>query len=364
MKRRVLTMLLAVTMTAALISGCGGNSGEGGEKKEEVSGEEKAEQPEEKDEQEELIGWLEEAGDQCEKEPVWGYVTESTTSFDDGSTDTSEMVFTVDTEKQIAMYKYDYSTNTQLDFYTVEDGKEYWYTEGYGDYDESAEDFVKVPLKIENKEGYTRVAEAPAFFSENSEWTEVVEQKVTNAGEEDGMIKIQIDEKIKHKEFGEELTRESVLGDYGWTEEEVAYVDGVSEALDAYVKENNEEIEKIRNTEYDYVTVVWITKDEHKLMKKEGKSVSITTGDGEAARAFRNISWKVDSVKSMLEEGVSLEEAKQVVSEDMEEGETYPKSVESTYVTTFVTGADCTPLEELPKDAKEITEEQYYNGEY
>lgn len=365
MKKKVLTLLLVFSMTAALITGCGGNSDAGEERKSEEGNTE--EKTEEKDEEKELISWLDEAVKQYEEETLRGSIQESTASYDDGSTDITKSIKTIDDEKKIVMSKYEFTTNTQLDFYTQEDGKEYWYAEGYGDYDETTGESARIPLKMETENGYTSISEMPGFLFESTDWMEVVEQKVTNAREEDGMIKIRIDKKIKYKMSDGDTTRESVLSDYGWTEEELTYLDGLSEALDAYVKETNEENKIIEDTVYEIPVTVWITKDEHKLVKEEGENPVLRTGSHEAETAFYNMRWKLESIKSMMSEGISLEEAKAAVDEDESataETASNPEWTGSAYVVTYVTGEDCVPLEEIPANAKEITEEQYYNGEY
>lgn len=365
MKKKVLTLLLALTMTSALITGCGGNSDAGEEKKaEEGNTEEKAEEKdEEKDEEKELTAWLDEAVKQYEAEALRGCTQEATSSYDDGSTEVTKYVKTVDDEKKIVMSKYEYTTNTQTDFYTQEDGKDYWYAEGYNENGEP------IMLKIESTEEYNTyagMAAEPKFLAESTDEIEVVEQTVTNAGEEDGMIKIQIDEKLKYHMSDGDITRESVLDDCGWTEEDLAYLEGISEAIDAYVKETNEENKVIEETVYDVSETVWITADGHKLVKSESEQSSFNTGNGEAAMAFYNMRWKLDGIKSMLAEGISLEEARQTADEQYSTDESGPSRIYTgvTRVTTYVTGGDCVPLEELPADAKEITEEQYYNGEY
>lgn len=363
MKKKVLTLLLALTMTSALITGCGGNSDAGEEKKaEEGSTEEKAEEKdEEKDEEKELTAWLDEAVKQYEAEALRGYTQEITSSYDDGSTDVTKFVKTIDDEKKIAMSKHEFTTNTQTDFYTQEDGKDYWYAEGYNENGEP------IMLKIESKEvynTYANMAATPKFLAESTDDIEVVEQTVTNAGEEDGMIKIRIDKKLKYHMSDGNTTRESVLDECGWTEEDLAYLDGISEAIDAYVKESNDENNTIRETVVS--ATVWITADGHKLVKEEGEDTVSKAENREAESAFYNMRWKLDSIKSMLAEGMSLEEAKQVADEQYPatDSESFPTYTGATDVVTYVTGGDCVPLEELPADAKEITEEQYYNGEY
>lgn len=373
MKKRLLTFMFVMGISVALLSGCGNDSGtDGNAEKEtgaasETSGKSDEKSAEEK-EQEELLGWLREASEQLAEEPVWGFKDKNVTVNEKGEKDETQTLCTVDTQKQIAMYKYRFSTNDQLEFLTKEGDQEYIYHEVQTQEDgkEVEKTYYKVPQTEEVKAAgyntYTGIQPLNLSFVSNDS-VEYVDYNLENEGEEDGAIKIKLETELKLKKPFPSITRESLLEESGWTEEQVGMIEGASEAIEAYIKENDANIERNKDKVYSNTAWYWITKDEHKLVKGEYESY-ILEQETEARNKYYTVSWKIDSLKSALEEGFSKEEAVKMANEIEDDSEPWPQTTEAKATTEFVSGEECEPLEELPKDAKEITWEQYMNGEY
>lgn len=363
--------MLVLGILAMLMSGCTNSSDPGG--KEDNASVESAEDAEKIDDmspeeaqRQELLGWLKEAAEQQAKESVWGYKEKNTIIYENGEKEENEGSKTVDSQKQIVMYRYHFATNDQIDFYTREGDKEYQYVQD-SKFDDEKGEYVDIFLKVlleEENTGYTFMAAPVGFSFEDSETMEYADYSLTDEGEEDGTVKIKVTEKFKLKDHFAKVTRESVLEENGWTEEDVQAIEGASKALDAYIEENDKNIENLKDKEYERTTYYWLTKDEHRFVKSEGDSFIVDSED-EARAKFNAISWKIDTLRSEVENGKSREEAVEQINEmESDEAEPWPEIKKSTYYYEYVTGEDCVPMEELPKDVKEITWEQYMNGEY
>lgn len=355
MKKRILILLLA--MSAACLTACGSSESKDakGEVVEETKKEEiKEELSEEEKQTQELKGWLEEGAEKLQANKVYGYKAVDQFKYEDGSEDSATSYLTIDTEKQIIMNKFIFETNTQLDFHVKEGDKEFEYIEEWND-EINKKEYVKKQVQAGDlRELYSERLKVPVFTFENTKQYEVVDYAITNAGEDDDAIKLKVNSKFKFIDVFDEMTRESVLKEFELSEEDLKRIDGASEALDAAIEENNKNIEKNKDKVYEREAYYWITKDSHELIKCEDQSVKIEK-ETTAENLFTNLRWKAADAKSMIEGGMSEKEAvKEVMSQ--EEMESFPDWTEGKFVTEYLAGDACEKIEDLPKDAKEVTE--------
>lgn len=212
----------------------------------------------------------------------------------------------------------------------------------------------------------------------------------SNEGEEmlDGKKAIRIKVTGNMGETSEEevetVTRESILKDYEITEEAVGYIEGMSEALDNYVNAMNA---SENEGTISFETCVWVEADTHRPLKNE---TVLDMGAVSGAVSLEDMSefednlWKVYNLINDMEEGLSPSEAlenikkqepemekeiqaeKELLAEEgYEDGENDTMEEKSaTFTEVKVYGDDCTKIEELPEYYTEITQEEYFNGEF
>ncbi len=188
------------------------------------------------------------------------------------------------------------------------------------------------------------------------------------------------------QESGEEseaVTRESVLEDNEWSEEEVKAVPGFSEILDAYVAASNKEEEP---QTIECALTIWVRPEDSAVLKSRS-AMNYKGAQDDAAKkgieAFNNEYWKVDMVHQNVEEGMSPEEAKKELEKELKaieqpketesaeaSGEEFEDEAaeESAAVTKVVvtkkimTGKSCPDMSSLPKKYEEIKQEDYFEG--
>lgn len=356
MKRRLLTLLLVLGMSAALLSGCGGSSDEKAKEQKPAEEAEATGQTEEineaeeteKKEQEELSGWIREAVEKHIQTNLWG-ANSKTIAVDvngkEKETQSSEK--TMDNEKQIIMLLYHFDTNDQTTFWTKEGDKVYQYEETYSADSSKKPHFLKISCKEDEAAYYESEAKNGRLPFESDKRVEVVGYDITNEGEDGDTVKIKIAEqsKINTDEFFEKVTKESVMDNYGWTEDDVKRVEGASEAIDAYVAENESNIAKNNEHVYESTFYYWLTKAGHELVKSEYSEQPIIA-EYKAREKLSEIDAKI--------KGYEMEENQEKAAEVKE------------YITTteYVTGDKCAPIDNFPKDAQEVTREQWMNGDY
>lgn len=352
MKRRLLTLLLVLGMSVALMSGCGRSSEEKPEEKspaEETTGqtEENNEEEDAKEkEKEELTGWVTEAVEKHAQANLWGADSHTIeVDVNGGEKETVKSVKTMDTEKQIIMFLYHFETNDQTTFWAKEGDKLYRYEESFSE--NADQSFLKILCGEKEAAYYEAEAKGAILPFESSPTKEMAGYDITNEGEDGDTVKIKVVEqyKLKTEEFFNEMTRESVLKDYGWTEDDMKRVEGASEAVDAYVAENEANIAKNKEHVYEEIYYYWLTKEGHELVKSECRQQP-TIMEYDAQKKFFAMKAKM--------EGYTIE------NDEEEDAETK----EYIITTEYVTGDKCTPIENFPKDAKEVTMEQWMNGEY
>lgn len=200
------------------------------------------------------------------------------------------------------------------------------------------------------------------------------------------MVRVTADEAYDTgEELAGEMTRESVLKDYEWTEEEIALVDGFSAILDDYITASNQ---SVGETTVKAALTVWIDAENGTLLKSRS-ATKIDSAQDEAVKkaleTFNNEYWKVDMIHQSIEEGMSAKEAKKALEDDLkameepvetagdaeEAGEEFDEeegiddfAEVSTIVVTkkIMTGKDCPEMGNLPKDYEEISQAEYFEG--
>ncbi len=368
MKKRSKVLAVLLCMAMVLPVGCGGKSDEDGVGKadsatEESVGEEQQEEEPEEEVDEKLV-WIQEACEEYKAEEVREEALSATYTRQDGSTDDQQTFTVIDTGRQIVMEKYVTEEYTDVIFYAKEGDNEYMYTTGY------SQDGTEVTLKVlVDEDAYRvysdRVKEDSSKPFETNESIEYSDVKVTEEGEEEidgvSVVKLRVDYTSKFL-WGDEISRESVLADREWTEEDIAMIEGMSDALDAYVEVSNAQTEEQKDKVEAGTAIYYLTTEDHKLVRSESEDEIEKTDP--ALTEFWDFSMKLQWLKGFLEDGMSLEEAKAFVNESFAAGGDTNPSVSQMSVTTYLTGDACETIPELPADAKEITQKQYEKGEY
>lgn len=373
MKKRskALTALLCAAMV--LTAGCGGKADTKEEKADTGSGTEKEEQTSESDE---YLALIQEAFEQHKAEGIHGEKEESTGKRADGSSETSTWTSTMNTDQQQYMTKSIWADGSDyVAYYTKEGENEYYYHAITTYYDDSAEG-VKTYYKVlstdqeyENFSYYLNNEKGKPY--ESTEYYDISNVNVTKEGEEelDGVkvqkFKVEYDSQWKD---GEEKTRESVLAENEWTEEDVALFDGMSDAIDAYIEESNAQMKKDMDKIDKVTQTVYLASEDNKLIRTETES-DYEDVDMPASEAYWDLANKLSYLKDLLSEGLGKDEAMGMVNEAY--GDATAETMDSedaaivsySSVITYVTGDACEPIE-IPADAQEITWEQYENGEY
>lgn len=366
MKRRKVSLILTIALIL-LCTACGKET----EKKEKLTGEDAPEKV------------IEAASKQYGSEKKRGTESVYTYTFMDGSSETEKGTSVFDVEKAMQQMVFEGDDNP-IYRYNVKEGDSY-YT-----YELNPETNAWVRYKQEAEEGmpttYEYQAEGKVFdFDEKYGYINV---DYSNEGKEDlngvSAIKIKMTgEESTDEGETEEITRESILKDYELTEEVIGYIDGLSEALDKYVEAMNasSNVQPSKCEAY-----LWVEADTHRPLRIQE---TITLGNVSSTQTakdmeeFEDNSWKAYNVMADMEEGLSLEEALENVKNseaDMEaeiaaEKEMLAEETEGASdddmtqkevvcVDDFVYGEDCAQIEELPEHYTEITQEEYFSGEY
>lgn len=365
-RSRFIVGLLCMAMVSA--AGCSEKADNG---KEELQEEEKEKKSEENvSEEEQYLSWVQEAWEQYRAEKIRGVVTESTYTESDGTTQQYTTIETVDAEKQQVQLVYQPSEERSVDFYTREGEEEYWYTDLYS-YSETGEEST-IPCKIQISGdifGYSYYEKGENPYESNDE-RDISDLKIEKEGEEEmdgaSVEKLKVEYKVQWKR-GEMETRKSILEENEWTEEEVVMMEGFSDILDAYIASINKQTEEHMNTAEECAETVYLTSDEHRLVRME-KDGEFENGETDpAVNAFWNWKGRMDSMKDLLSDGVSANEAVRMAKEMWNVDDIQEEKQEKqhyTIVENYVTGDQCEPIGELPADSKEITWTQYQKGEF
>ncbi len=373
MKKRIKVLTALLCAAAVLTAGCGGKADTKEGKADTGSGTEKEEQTSDSNEYLELI---QEAVERHNAEGIHGNKEERTDKRADGSSETSIWISTMNIDKQQYMSKGIWPDGGEhVAYYTKEGENEYFYhetTEYYDGAEEGVKKYYKVLSTEQEYEKYSYYLDNEKRNPyESTEYYDVSNVNVTMEGEEelDGVkvqkFKVEYDAKWK---AGEEKTRESVLAENEWTEEDVALLDGMSGAIDAYIEESNAQTKKDMDKIDKVIQTIYLASENNKLVRMETGS-DYEDIDMPASESYWDLKNKLDYLKELISEGFQEDEAMGMVNEAY--GDAMAETMDSdssavvsyTSVITYVTGDACEPIE-IPADAKEITWEQYENGEY
>lgn len=308
-----------------------------------------------------------------EEEKLWGSEITTQSYYLDGSQEEQgTMTMVVDNEKGVSQTTTKLGEKIIFDSFTEKKGEEvYYYVQ------EEGKDWIRYKTEKEEE------ASEDGLIYSNDYYTDV---KYTNEGEEklDGVDTVKIKATaVQETGDGEPVTtREEVIAENNWSEEAVAAVEGFSEMLDAYVDAQNA-LTSSGNSTCEYL--IWVDVNTHRPVKSQETSFMEHTDDSaldETEDAMWDASWEVSVIANNMAEGMSLEEAKEIVEIDRadieadmaalkeekaeSEGESEDEKVQDKYVMTekVLLGKDCPKLGELPEKYKEITQEQYMNGDY
>ncbi len=372
MKKKLGISVLMIAV-AVLMSGCSGTSS-----KKEVTKE---------DDPEKIF---KEAVEKLYKETNKAIETKSVSSYDNGMEEEETYACVLDTKKNIVerTSEDELGTTNYHCFNTKE-------KDGYGvyandDLTDGKWKYYKEELEGEDESEYEYwVGEFDPAYTEEKGYSNIT---FVNEGEDElnGVktirIKVTADEAYDTgEELSEEMTRESVLKEYGWSEEEVKLVDGFSKILDDYVTAGNQ---SVGETTVKAALTVWIDAKERTLLKsRSATNIDSAQDDSvrEAIDTFNNEYWKVDMLHQNIEDGMSAKEAKKTLEEELkamekpvetagdaeEAGEDFDEedggddfSTVSKIVVTkkFMTGKDCPEMGNLPKDYEEIKQAEYFEG--
>lgn len=367
--KRILALVLCFVMLMA--TACGGNSGK---EKEQEAKDDAAEavEGEQESEGEEYVTWIREAWDEYKTSDIRGFVD---TKFNGSQSE----INTFDTGKQqwmlIERYNEEGSEGTDTVTLRIKEGdKDYIYkTQRTG---EDTYDNLKVLMDTDetNDLSYSEYMEeeSKALFESDDE-TEISNISAVQEGEEEingvKAVKIEVSYE-KLLKSGEKVTRESVLAERGWTEEELSILSDyrLGELIDAYVESVNSQIEN-KMTEPSHKNVTYyLSSDGHKLLR----SVQIISGS-DGTEMPSEVGSLIGQLKSSLENGESEEEALEWIRMYAEGSFDFDYAMESIVSPSsdalevtrdYQTGDECEPMCEIPADAKEITWEQWMKHEF
>lgn len=368
MKKKLLAALLCFTMVIA--AGCGGNSAK--ETEEEAKMEEKsAESEESESEGEEYVTWIREAWDEYKSSDIRGT---SDSRFEGRYKDVS----TIDTAKQQWMtvyYDADFGEEPRdTDLRVKEGDTDYIYKKVRTGETEYMNLKVQAPGDADEEETYSGYISREVLPFESDDETEVLSVSAEEEGEEEingvKAIKFAVSYETLKKN-GEKITREDILNEKGWTEEELELLSEfrISELIDACVEKENELVEQ-ETTEPGYgSTTYYLSSDGHKLLRR----IHYVSGGGRPTDILNEPGQVIRQLKTCLEDGLSKEEAVQWVTDylgydwdfdGIMEAMTTIGSSATEVTTDYLTGEECEPMCEIPADAKELTWDAYMTGAY
>lgn len=377
MRKRIAIIGVAI-LTAMSLCACSGKGSSAGKS---VS----------KDESPEDI--FNEAYEKFNKESVKAAEIQTVYSYDDGTEETENYTNIYDTKKDIVERISTDEEEEETIFHTFNVKEK----DGYGVYvnDELTDNewkYYKEEVEEDDESEYEYQVNAfDLAYTEENGYSDI---SYSNEGEEElnGVKAVKIKVKANQLydtglESVEETTRESVMEEYEWSEDEVALVDGFSEILDDYVTATKE---SEGETTVKCVLTVWISSDDHTILKSRN-AMDIGSAQSDEAKAaieaFNEESWKVDMIHQDIEDGMTKEEAKkdledelgemenpdaavsdeEASGEEYDEGEGTDEYAEITKVSTtmkILTGDECPEIGELPKEYEKISQEDYFYGDF
>lgn len=332
-----------------------------------------------------------EAMKKFDKETLKAAETQSVTSYSDGTEETEYYTSILNTKKNI-VERISQDEDGEETIYHTFNVKE---KDGYGVYvnDELTDKewkYYKEDIEDDSESEYEYwVNEFNLAYTEEEGYSDIAfsnEGTEELSGEEVVKIKVTANQAYDSgEESAEEITRASVMEEYDWSEDEVALVDGFSDILDSYVDASKK---SEGETTVRCALTVWISTADHTLLKsRSAMDVSSAQDDAtkEAIETFNEEYWKVDMIHQNIEDGMSKEEAKKALEDDlkeMEQPETevsgeeasgeefdedegtdeYAEVTKVAVTKKIMTGNDCPEMSDLPKDYEKITQDEYFDG--
>lgn len=337
---------------------------------------------------------LEEAMKKLEKEEIKAAETKNVSTYSDGMEEEEYYTCIIDTKKNIIerISTDQDEDETLYDCFNVKEN------DGYSVYvkDElSGDEWVRYMEELEDDQQSEYEYWMDEFAPDYSEENGYSNIKYSNEGEDELngektiRIKVTADMAYDSGEVSaEEITRESVLDEYGWTEEEVALVDGFSEILDDYIAATKE---SEGETTVKCALTVWVSAEENIILKTRS-AIKLDSAQSEevkeALNAFDEDYWKVDLIHANIADGMTKEEAKAFLEEELdsmdhpeeedvvdaeassdeagedilEEEEDYAEITMVVVTKKIMTGENCPEMNALPEDYEEITQSEYFEG--
>lgn len=338
---------------------------------------------------------LEEAMEKLDKADIKAAETKNVMTYSDGMEEEEDYTLILDAKKKIIerISKDPDEDETLYDCFNVKE------KDGYSVYvnDElSGGEWIRYMEELESDEEseyeYWLGEFCPRYTEENG-YSNI---KYSNEGEDELngektiRIKVTADMAYDSGEVSaEEVTRESVLEQYGWTEEEVALVDGFSEVLDDYVSAT---IESEGETTVKCALTAWVSAKDNTLLKTRSATKIDSAQDDsvkDALNTFDEEYWKVDLIHESIAEGMTEKEAKKMLEDDLESmedpqeddvvdaeessdeageefdeefGDDYAEITMVVVTKKIMAGDNCPEMNELPKDYEEITQSEYFEG--
>lgn len=331
---------------------------------------------------------VEEAVSNMEKESVKSMTVKTVNTYDNGLEDTEDCTYIYNKEKNMIESKTldDYGEEIYLHSFYVKENDVYkvyindaYNGSGWVSYKEELED-------DEVSEFDTISSDFSVCINEENGFSDI---EYSYEGEEvlDDMNTLKV--KVSAKEILDsgiedvvQITRQDILEQYGWTEEEINAVEGFSEILDNYVKASND---TAGESMMDTVFTMWIGEKDHQMIRiRKEQNIESAQNDTakKASTEFEENFWKMDMLHyNIKENGKTIEEAKKIVEDSMNgvvsdnatedssseevNDETvlqqYEELVKTVVTKRFKVGEDCPVMGELPESYEEMTMDEYYS---
>lgn len=369
MRKRSKALAALLCVTIAISAGCSGkknaeNTSGSPDKEGQPEGEEGAV------EGEEYLNWIKEAWEDYQAEEIKGYA------------DSSLSYRTVNTinmaARQIKTEEFYVSEGTEelksTEFLTKEGENNYLYKE---EHVFNSPDAVNLKILLDSGNGDQMtyddyIAQNCGELFEDDADTEIIRISVIQDGEEeiDGISaeKFTVEYETKAKAGGE-LTKEELMKEHGWTEEHLALLEGMSEAVELYVSMANAEADRQMEEPVTKRETFYLTSDGHKLVRSQKIIETGNSGDsaikdlGRIINSYENSAGRDygESEQEIMDMAVQMASVDmEYIMEDIRNWQV--DSVE--LVTDYLTGAQCGSIGDLPADAQEVTWEQYRKQEF
>lgn len=335
---------------------------------------------------------LQTALDNFNAEKKRGTTTVYTTTYEDGSTSSETEDIFYDSANNLIHTSYIVSEEDTQETFLVKEDEEVYCYEKDTSYENGWVRYLDLPDEDNNTSFDYTLAEFDYSFTEENGYKNV---SISNEGNEtlNGVnavkLKVTATPDYLEDEDGDtyyankngSVKRQDILDEFGWSEECVNAVDGFSDIIDQYVdylNESNTHTETASDSAEEYT--IWIAADTTCILQLQSEiSLEDISADSSSdiETEFWNNSWKADWIQSDLDDGLTVEEAKEILElegesvaeqiaaeneDDTDEvSESDSPALKTTYIITFLTGEYCPDTPALPSTYTETTYEDYYN---